>query len=53
MVGKWRRIYVVTAMIAEYLNVFVLVVQAFEKAPRSMRWRPPNRSRLSWWPSWW
>jgi len=32
MVGKWRWIYVVTAMIAEYLNVFVLVVQAFEKA---------------------
>ena len=33
MVGKWRRIYVVTAMIAEYLNVFILVVQAFEKVP--------------------
>ena len=32
-VGKWRWTYVVTAMIAEYLNVFVLVVQAFEKAP--------------------
>jgi hypothetical protein len=33
MVGKWRWIYVVTAIIAEYLNVFVLVVQAFEKVP--------------------
>ena len=31
MIGKWRWIYVVTAMIALYLNVFVLVVQAFEK----------------------
>lgn len=31
MVGKWRWIYVVAAIIAEYLNVFVLVVQGFEK----------------------
>jgi hypothetical protein len=31
MIGKWRWIYVVTALIALYLNVFVLVVQAFEK----------------------
>ena len=31
MIGKWRWVYVVTAMIALYLNVFVLVVQAFEK----------------------
>ena len=33
MAGKWRWIYVVTAIIAEYLNVFVLVVQSFEKVP--------------------
>ena len=33
MVGKWRWIYVVTAMIALYLNVFVLVFQSFEKVP--------------------
>jgi hypothetical protein len=33
LVGKWRWIYVVTAIIAEYLNVFVLVVQSFEKVP--------------------
>ena len=33
MAGSWRWIYVVTAMIALYLNVFVLVVQSFEKAP--------------------
>ena len=31
LAGAWRRIYVVTAMIALYLNVFVLVVQSFEK----------------------
>ena len=33
MAGKWRWIYVVTAIIAVYLNVFVLVVQSFEKVP--------------------
>jgi len=33
MVGKWRSIYVITAIIAQYLNVFVLVVQGFEKVP--------------------
>lgn len=31
--GQWRWVYVVTAMIALYLNVFVLVVQSFEKVP--------------------
>jgi len=33
LAGRWRWIYVVTAMIALYLNVFVAIVQAFEKAP--------------------
>lgn len=33
MAGSWRWIYVVTATMALYLNVFVLVVQSFEKAP--------------------
>jgi len=31
--GAWRRIYVVCAAAALYLNVFVGVVQAFEKVP--------------------
>ena len=31
--GPWRWIYVVTAQLALYLNVFVLVFQAFEKVP--------------------
>jgi hypothetical protein len=31
--GAWRWIYVVTAMIALYLNSFVGVVQAFQKLP--------------------
>lgn len=33
LAGAWRTIYVVTAAIALYLNVFVLVVQSFEKVP--------------------
>lgn len=33
MAGAWRWIYVVGAMIALYLNVFVGAVQAFQKIP--------------------
>ena len=33
LAGAWRWIYVLGAMIALYLNVFVLVVQAFQKVP--------------------
>jgi hypothetical protein len=31
LAGAWRGVYIVTASIALYLNVFVLVVQSFEK----------------------
>jgi hypothetical protein len=31
LVGAWRRTYVISAAVALYLNVFVLVVQSFEK----------------------
>jgi len=31
--GAWRRIYAITAMLAFYLLVFVLVAQAFMKVP--------------------
>ena len=31
--GVWRSVYIVGSAIALYLNVFVLVVQAFEKVP--------------------
>jgi hypothetical protein len=31
--GGWRTTYVIGSMIALYLNVFVLVVQSFEKVP--------------------
>lgn len=33
LAGHWRWIYVVSAMISLYLNVFVLVVQLFQKVP--------------------
>ena len=33
MAGKWRAIYVVTAVIALYFNCFVLIVQSFLKIP--------------------
>jgi len=31
--GAWRWIYVVSAMLSLYLNVFVLIVQLFQKVP--------------------
>src|ERR1700720_1609521 len=33
LAGPWRWIYVVTAMTSLYLNIFVLVIQAFLKVP--------------------
>lgn len=33
MAGKWRPVYVVTAVTALYFNCFVLVVQSFLKVP--------------------
>ena len=33
LAGAWRWIYVITVMIALYLNVFVLIVQLFQKVP--------------------
>jgi hypothetical protein len=33
LAGRWRWIYVLTAMISLYLNVFVLVIQSFLKVP--------------------
>ena len=43
MHGQWRWIYVVTALIAQYLNVFVLVVQMFQKIP-ALRAMAPTQS---------
>jgi hypothetical protein len=33
LAGPWRRVYVITAVVSLYLNVFVLVVQSFQKVP--------------------
>jgi hypothetical protein len=33
LAGPWRHIYVLTALISLYLNVFVLVIQGFLKVP--------------------
>ncbi len=33
LTGAWRRTYVISTALALYLNVFVLVVQSFEKVP--------------------
>ncbi len=40
--GAWRWIYVVTAMIALYFNVFVLVIQSFLKLPALTALAPGN-----------
>jgi len=45
LAGIWRPVYVVTAMIALYLNVFVLIVQSFLKiAP--LKALAPTQSEL-------
>lgn len=31
--GSWNNVYVVTALVSQYFNVFVLVVQSFQKVP--------------------
>jgi hypothetical protein len=33
LAGNWRWVYVVTAVIAEWFNVFVLIAQSFQKIP--------------------
>ena len=33
MEGRWRSVYVISALVALYFNVFVAIVQAFAKVP--------------------
>ncbi len=40
--GAWRPIYVLTALVSLYLNVFVLVVQSFLKIPALTAVAPGN-----------
>ena len=41
--GRWRATYVVTAVAALYLNVFVLVVQLFAKTPALAQLAPTQQ----------
>jgi hypothetical protein len=41
--GGWRRTYVITAVVSLYLNVFVLIVQTFQKVP-ALRELAPTQS---------
>jgi hypothetical protein len=40
LAGSWRGVYVIGALVALYLNIFVLVVQAFLKIPALNRLAP-------------
>lgn len=42
LAGIWRPIYVVTALVSLYLNVFVLVIQSFLKIPALHELAPGN-----------
>jgi hypothetical protein len=33
LAGPWRKVYVITVVVAQYLNFFVLIVQSFMKIP--------------------
>jgi hypothetical protein len=46
--GAWRTIYAVGATLALYLNVFVLVVQSFEKVP-ALHALAPTGSEPAFW----
>lgn len=46
LTGPWRLVYVIGAMFSLYLNVFVLVVQLFQKVPvlQPLAGNPPGGS---------
>jgi hypothetical protein len=46
LTGIWRRGYVVTAVIALYLNFFVLIVQSFQKVPVLKMLAPTQSERV-------
>jgi hypothetical protein len=45
LAGSWRWIYVATAVAAQYFNVFVLVVQMFQKIPSLKLLAPTQKER--------
>jgi hypothetical protein len=40
LAGAWRKIYIVTALLSLYLNVFVGLIQAFQKVPALHQFAP-------------
>jgi hypothetical protein len=44
LAGKWRTVYVVGAVTALYLNVFVLIVQGFMKVPALKALAPTQKA---------
>jgi hypothetical protein len=42
--GPWRRTYAISAILALYLNVFVFIVQLFEKVP-ALKAAAPTQSK--------
>src|SRR5262245_13954662 len=42
LAGAWRRVYVVMVVFSLYLNVFVGVVQVFDKVPTLRPFGPPE-----------
>ncbi|MEO8140367.1 MAG: hypothetical protein ABI742_12015, partial [Gemmatimonadota bacterium] len=44
LAGGWRRVFVVTSVIAVYFNVFVLIVQLFQKFPLLIAVAPTQQS---------
>ncbi|HEX4824318.1 MAG TPA: hypothetical protein VFV19_08380 [Candidatus Polarisedimenticolaceae bacterium] len=45
LAGSWRWIFVATAVAAQYFNVFVLVVQMFQKIPSLKALAPTQKER--------
>ena len=43
LAGSWRWLYVITAMLSFYLNVFVLIVQCFLKIPALQALAPTQK----------
>jgi hypothetical protein len=43
LAGGWRLVYVIGAIFAQYLNVFVLVVQMFQKIPALNKFAPKQK----------
>jgi hypothetical protein len=45
LAGSWNKTYIVGGLVAQYLNVFVLVVQSFQKIP-ALHALAPTQSEL-------